>query len=252
MNKLLGQLAEVIRSWGFFRIVRVIEFAAVIIAIFAFFNDLNYRHEERIARAWQLLTTPAPGNSGKGGALEYLNSRGVALMGIDLTPPILAEQWKQIPIGERELEGECPQYTHLRNVRLSEAVLVDAVLVCTHLIESNLQGANLLRAKLQGAVFLMTELQGAFFVNAELQGADLAGANLAGVDLQGADLQGANLILAKLQGADLQGADLRQIQGLSCSELKQAKHWEAAARDERLRCDKPIPPPSKAILGFAF
>ena len=46
--------------------------------------DLEDRKTQRIAQAWQLITQPAPGNSGKGPALEYLNSQGIHLTGIDL------------------------------------------------------------------------------------------------------------------------------------------------------------------------
>ena len=134
MSARLGHWAKRMRTWGFltrakmntrlrrwvkksevrrfFTFVRAVEFLAILIALIGFFNELRYWHEERTARAWQLLTTPAPGNSGKGEALEYLNSRGLSLESIDLTPPILAEQWKQIPIGERELEES------IRNIRI--------------------------------------------------------------------------------------------------------------------------------------
>ena len=52
---------------------RIIELLAILIAIFAFFLELGNRQEEREVRAWQLLTTKASGNSGKVGALEFLN-----------------------------------------------------------------------------------------------------------------------------------------------------------------------------------
>ena len=62
----------------------------------AFWFDYSDKVEERTVRAWQLLTTKAPGNSGKKAALQYLNSkygwcllrackRRVPLIGIDLS-----------------------------------------------------------------------------------------------------------------------------------------------------------------------
>ena len=78
---------------------RIIELLAILIAFVAFFQELGNRQEEREARAWQLLTTKAPGNTGKVWALEYLNreqrwprrwlwnKKRVPLHGIDLTPP---------------------------------------------------------------------------------------------------------------------------------------------------------------------
>ena len=43
------------------------------------------REAEGIARNWAILTTPAPGNSGKKQAIEYLVSRGEPLQNIDLS-----------------------------------------------------------------------------------------------------------------------------------------------------------------------
>ena len=46
---------------------------ALILALVVFFLEHADRVSEREARAWQLVTTMAPGNSGKMAALEYLN-----------------------------------------------------------------------------------------------------------------------------------------------------------------------------------
>ena len=53
---------------------RLIELIAILVAFVAFYAEINNRQDEREARAWQLLTTKAPGYSGKIWALEYLNS----------------------------------------------------------------------------------------------------------------------------------------------------------------------------------
>jgi len=53
--------------------VRRVEPWGIMLALIAFALDYTDRVEERTVRAWQLLTTLAPGNSGKGPALEYLN-----------------------------------------------------------------------------------------------------------------------------------------------------------------------------------
>ena len=57
--------------------------------------------------------------------------------------------------------------------------------------------------------------------------------NFCGVDLSGVDLRGANLSDAKLRGA----------LNLSCAQLKSAKSWESAYRDEELACGAEIPTP---------
>ena len=100
LNRYSAWAAAAIRRWGVSRLVRAVEPVVIIIAIIAFSIELGDRQEERTARAWQLLTTKAPGNSGKIEALEYLNSQSpwlfriwwpfskerVSLQGIDLTP----------------------------------------------------------------------------------------------------------------------------------------------------------------------
>ncbi len=76
---------------------------------------------------------------------------------------------------------------------------------------------------------------------ANLQKAVLFEANLQGADLQSAKLQGADLGFANLQGAslgfaNLQEADLRLAQGLTASQLLEAKNWELAIyRDDFLK-----------------
>ena len=250
------------QGWGFFAFVRAVEFLAILIACVAFFNELNYRHEERTARAWQLLTVLAPGNSGKREALEYLNGRNIPLAGIDLTPPFLAEQWRQNPKEEREVRKRCAQFTYLREVELPEAILTDATLVCVDLQEANLRGARLWRADLRRSNFWGADLRGADlllfadlrrsnFWRADLRGANIWRADLREARLWRADLRGANIWRADLRGADLQDADLRganiwrtdlrQISGIGCSDLKQARAWETTYRDEDLACGHPIP-----------
>ena len=100
----LEWIAGSIEGWSVARFIKAIEPAVILIAIVAFAIELGDRQEERSARAWQLLTARAPGNSGKIQALEYLNKedheffRGwgsfykkrVSLSGIDLSPPSLA------------------------------------------------------------------------------------------------------------------------------------------------------------------
>ncbi len=230
MNARLGQWAETIRAWGFFKLVRTIELLAILIAFVAFFNELSYRHEERTARAWQVLTTGAPGNSGKIEALKYLHGRGISLRGIDLTPPVLAELWKQIPVRQRELRPECPQFVYLREVKLPRAELIDAVLVCADLQKADLREADLRQADLQGAFLL------------------------------GADLRGAKLKKTKLRFAFLDKADLRGAKEINCDQLKEAtinnkgEGWNRAYRDKELACGKeiPTPPPVATPLPILY
>ena len=248
-------------------VLRLIELIAVVIAIIAFFIELNYRHEERTARAWQALTIKAAGNSGKIEALKYLNTpdywffqdrwpstkgwdwlpftKGrVSLRGIDLTPPVLDERWKGRSKQKRVLWNECPHFVYLRGVNLADANLISAVLVCADLQEANLQGADLRHADLQGAY---------------LPGADLRGATFGGLGQEA--VYGAPLKVdtdrqrTKLRSAFLYKADLRKVKGLNCPQLKEASikevtingkrvrvGWNSACREKELACEEDLPP----------
>ena len=68
---LLGNIHNVVKAiepWGILLAV-----IALLLTVVQFWADFRDRVSEREVRAWQLLTTPAPGNSGKKAALEYLN-----------------------------------------------------------------------------------------------------------------------------------------------------------------------------------
>ena len=94
-----------------------LEAIAIVVGLVAFVAEFGYNtFEERTTRSWQLLTTEAPGNSGKIEALQYLNRQKIAdmlvwlpfvkkqvsLRGIELVPPVLSEWKKQPPEQKRE------------------------------------------------------------------------------------------------------------------------------------------------------
>ena len=158
-------------------------------------------------------------------------------------------------LGRREVRpGELG--LNLNNVYLPRVNLIKAKLQGAILNSSNLGLANLESADLQDAYLFSTELQGAFLRSANLQGAilnrsELQGANLKDAELQGAHLShaelqcarltGANLQGARLKGTDLRDADLEEAKGLNCEQLKRAKNWQLAHRDEELACGAEIP-----------
>lgn len=225
--------------------LKAIQTVAILITIVAFTIEMSDRREEHTARAWQLVTTKASGNSGKVEALQYLNSQSpewllgwwpyarkrTSLEGIDLTPPALTAQWKDKEESERSIFwDDCPDRTYLVAVKLPDALVSNAKLPCADLISADLRGAHLSGADLRGANLFGANLRGAFFLDeANLSGANLVatvlreamffGADLRGADLREADLSGAHLLgNVKLRGAnlsraDLSGADFQYVRG---------------------------------------
>jgi len=173
----------------------VIEFVAVITALFAFYVDLEDRKEERLARMWNLATDPRPGNSGKIPALEYLNKEHKYLVGIEIPKAFL-------------------DHINLENAVLQRSNLERADLKGAHLKGATLWGATLKGATLEGA-----QLEGANLTGANLEDAYLGGAGFKNADLRNAILKNANLERAYLVGANLEGADFNSVRGLVQSQI---------------------------------
>ena len=104
------------------------------------------RKAEAIVRAWSILTTPAPGNSGKVNALEYLASQGVPLIGIDLSCSAMDGIERQ---GNSKEPCSRPVYLEKLDLSRWEEVL--------------LENANLRYANISGADFMAVNLSFAFF-----------------------------------------------------------------------------------------
>ncbi len=228
---------KAIEPWGILLAV-----VALVMSVATFWIDYSDRVQEREVRAWQLLTTKAPGNSGKIAALEYLNSEDglicwpwlieqldwaydelqdlpmclvtlkqqSSLRGIDLSP---------LPDPTPETEGDGPAGVYLDRVNLNgadllyanlqDARLVHADLQGADLSRTNLRGANLMHANLMGADLDLVDFSGAFLKYTNLQSTSLYKANLRNAILTGANLQGAHLRGAFLNRADLQQANLQ-------------------------------------------
>jgi len=180
--------------------------------------DLKDRETQRISQAWELVTRPAPGNAGKGPALEYLASQSVPLIGIDLS-----EDFNQ---GSSFLMG----------VNLSEATLWGANFRGANLFSANLKGADMQEANLSGvelghANLAEAELISAIFRETDLINACLKGVNLEGANLEEAKLMHANLTGAWIHGANLEGASLRDANlaeaNLTFTNFKRTNLWNA-------------------------
>ena len=85
------------------------------------------------------------------------------------------------------------------------------------------------------------DLMGANLDKADLRKADLRGTNLSDASLVDAHLEGATFFRAVLDRADLAGAHLDGAQFLTGDQLRAAKNWQSAYRDQSLACGAPIP-----------
>ena len=224
----------------------VVGLAFVIPTAIALWIDLEDRQTQRIAQAWELATRKAPGNSGKGPALEYLNSQGITLIGINLSSSANG--------GETYLQGVKLSNARLPNANLSAANLrfanfANSNMLMADLSRTRLRAANLSEAYLHGAILSnavlpFADLSDAKLNNANLSEADLSNANLSGADLQNADLSGAHMISANLSGtklrdvhlagSDLRGADLSNA-NLSGANLSGVNLYDADLSDANLR-----------------
>lgn len=199
--------------WAWFeRLVLMATFFSIILGVWAYneqralnratLHEIEEARADRKAdattRAWNLLTTPAAGNSGKGPALEYLNQQRIRLDGIDLSCAAMGGVW-------RAEEFDCIRGAYLGGIDLSRAILTRANLDGVNLYRANLTHARLRQASLQGAFLILADLTGAQMSKAKLDGASLSSSVL--ID---ADLTGASFRTAFMQDADLSGAQLSQ------------------------------------------
>ena len=162
------------------------------IGVIAVLMELNLTRKERIkesiARNWTIVTTKAPGNSGKIAALEYLATQKnpTPLIGIDLSCKMMRGTVKT----EKGKE-KCNRPTYLRGLDLSPDVGKSAL------------GANLMNANLSG-----TDLAEADLEQANLEDADLSSAILTDVDFERANFKEADLRNANIEGTIFKGANL--------------------------------------------
>jgi hypothetical protein len=262
----LGRLADAwVRAAEPWSILLAI--VALLVGLITFWTDYLDRVEERTVRAWQVVTARAPGNSGKGEALAYLNKeedgllcfevlrgrlawlhgdakvscmillkRRTPLTGIDLSPPDNAtpSDWSDDPPG---------------------AYLVLADLAGADLNDANLAGANLWKANLAGADLWKANLAGADLWTANLAGADLREANLAGGNLSYTDFTATHLSEARFWSEEAGTARY-----LTQAQIDRAWAWadESPSDLDRLApplalpkfrlCDPKLRPPLRELL----
>jgi hypothetical protein len=155
--------------------MEILSFFGILIALAAFWFDYSDRKSERIARAWQLVTTKAPGQGGKGEALEYLVRNQQLLHRIDLSANTM---------GGRVV---------ITNTDLSRADFSNADLSCVQFVGVNLTRSSFDDADLTGAFFIHSNISSASF-----SGADLTGARFSSTNFDSANFKSANVTSMKI------------------------------------------------------
>jgi ribose transport system substrate-binding protein len=219
--------AEALYSGRFPKIMGLVVSAAgtIIIAwlpLLVFYHSLFIQDEDRINRAWTLISSASKGeNNGNLGlidALQALHQHKTNLSAIRLQRAYLANiQLPEAKLGGVSFAEATLDHAKLQRADLTHADLTGAIINFANLEGAELAGADIHRASLRGAKLSGSNLQGAKLVEADLSGADLRNADLRGADLTDAVLFRANLRgnatrldLADLTGSDLSVADLRE------------------------------------------
>ena len=222
-----------IEPWGILLAV-----FALFVSIIQFWMDYEERIREREVRAWQVVTTVIPGNSGKIDALEYLNSED-GLFCSEWLRGRLAWVWNKrkkskciillkpqtrldyldlsmpssgigIYLEEIDLSNARLENSNLSNANMNDATLIEVDMEEANLRNSDFSNADLSDADLEGADMIRTVLHRTTLVGADMHRAKLINADLYKAELINADLENAELINADLTKANLTNADLEE------------------------------------------
>lgn len=184
---------------------------SLVLGVVQFWSERDARASERNVRAWQLVTTVAPGNSGKKDALEYLH-REIGFLCFDAFRGKL--RWLHgIEHGETGCIYLLKPREKLVGIDLSARSTINPDGTTTRQLGAFLEGirlpkADLVRANLSGSILFRADLSQAKLALANLSHANLREANLSGAWLKEADLRDTVLYLAKLSRAQMYSADL--------------------------------------------
>jgi len=113
------------------------------------------REEGRVGLAWQLLTTKAAGNSGKGRAISYLVSEKRQLQDIDISG---------------NCNGATPTLTYLQSLRAPAGDFTGSNFNCVSADGAVLTKANFHGAQLRDGFFFLSDFESASFANSDLEG----------------------------------------------------------------------------------
>ena len=242
----------------------------------AFMIEMEDRQAERIFRAWEIVAKTVPteqiavarggptvgnSNTNAGRALEFLNREfsGLGCGGIvtDIAGLMTGDERRECVLPRKRRESLAG--LQLSNMYLEKVWLPKALLKLTQLEGSFLEKANLEEADLTCANLASTLLASSEMEKATLKRARMRSANLAEARLNNSDLRGTDLVVAHLKATDLEGArmgcletgsgnkvctDIRGATSLTCEQLRKARNWESAYRDEGMQCGGTMPIPN--------
>ena len=163
-------------------------------------------NEDSIARAWQLLTTKSPGNSGKIWAIEYLAKKNQPFHGIDLSCASNGG-WRKKTKLFLSSSTECSAGVYLAELTISGIDIHN----------SNFTGANFSKAKLNKVKFFdsnltETQMKYASFKSSWFKRSNLSGAKFYRTDLTKVhfaakiNLKGVRLDCANISDTNFNGA----------------------------------------------
>ncbi|WP_432450253.1 pentapeptide repeat-containing protein [Aliiroseovarius marinus] len=194
-------------------LVAVAAVIGILITLLELREVRRVNEQEAIARAWSTLSTPARGNSGKVGAIEFLASRNISLRGLDLSCEAMGGQMKPVDTVNLPDLMMCSHLVELRGLDLSfetHGHLVD-------LSEANFEGVviadgNFSAAAMANASFKNGVIQNTVFDQAFLLGADFDNVRWRNViDFRGAFLMHAVFDKELPIAADWECADVSNL-----------------------------------------
>jgi hypothetical protein len=159
---------------------------AFAVAVKKFKADESKADEDRVAKAWDVVSRMAgkQSNGGQVSALERLNSFRISLEFIDLHGTFL----KGAHLHGAKLQKSNLSGANFEGADLSGADLSEANLSGVNLIGANLAGANMWGTDFRNAKLAFTKVDLAIVLASTLQDADLTGASIVFEDSEGGEI----------------------------------------------------------------
>ena len=187
-------------------IITFVTLPLTVVAIYLARKAFNAQKEalehQQVLGAWSLLAQKGAGDLGRKDALEFLHSKGKALVGLDLSNAHLVG----LKLNGADLTGCNFTGANLEYAHFEGAILISAHFDGAKLNSAHFDGAKLNSAHFEGASLYYAKFEGASLVGTHFEGASLHYAHFEGAVLYYAKFEGASLYYAKFEGANLRHA----------------------------------------------